>query len=169
MAKVHRFKIGPIEGQGATKTLAREAALAGAAKALERCNYGPLFLPAPPACQGEVIGAMVYPWSGGWVYRLVLSGGVHGCWTTLDAGRTEAIVHALGHLGDLALDGSEASLESVLSWLDAIEEPTAYDVIRLHGKIRDDLRAKNAWLARYTDARREGWNDSEAHRLASEY
>ena len=169
MAKPKRFSIGPIEEQGPTMTLAREAAIAGAAAALQRMDKPPVFVPAVPSSRSEVLGIMVFPTVGGYGYALALADGGQTGWTTGSQGYLETIHSAIRHLADLPLDGSTAALADVLQWhTDLAAEATSpiRAAIECDPNFDADIRRKHTFAAAYFAYRQQGLSDTDAHACA---
>jgi uncharacterized membrane protein YccC len=83
--------------------------------------------------------------------------------------RDEAILGAVAHLADLALDGTSERLAEVLAWIDGYAGADVIQVVRLaRTHLERELKLKSAFLAEYNYRRAEGHSDAEAHRMALE-
>lgn len=141
----HTARIGPIEGQGETPSLAAEACGASVTSALSRLDEGLKVI----KWQGHV--AIVAPDVSGWVYWID-TGESHnrhyvGCIT-----RDAAIASALHHLAQNV-------------WTPDVADDGAF-LVGLPADVVSDMARWIGFQRRYAALRADGKTDVEAHRLA---
>ena len=166
MAKVCIYSIGPIKGQGRTKTEARKHAERDATVALQWIDQGPILIVAPPArpTTDDLVAILISPDTAGWEYRFlrktggsrVISSGYDNWALALYA----AVTHASGNAIDK--ETTSAELDAIQAWIaEQLDEGQAVTE-------RAGLAQRVRFYRHYSELQEQGMSASAAHRLAVE-
>lgn len=161
----HTYAIGPIIGQGATKTAAREEAERIAARLAGTVDmWAPWFLPTPTCCTvWSAIGVMPTV-SGYWSTWRVNRDGSRACIESEIESDREArykiVTHAAQHC--IKASTTQDELDAVFQWLRlALDDGQAVTEMV---SLRRQIRQQRAYVA----AKEAGATDTEAHRAMCE-
>lgn len=171
--KTYKYSIGPIEGQGRTKTEARRRAEAKAASELTEYAHGFVLIPGPPTMPGATIpGALIIYYAlGFWCYEIIGTqpGVGHRSYVSVEGDRKAAIYRAVKHWGGVGFERKapweeiHAWLEDVRSWIESVlHDPSEATTLCA------EFTQAVAFTKRYHVWLNAGYSDIEAHKGACE-